>query len=189
MKQKTTLWRHIDRILIPWLELLSMIFENSVRKANCRQSIRHSPNGWLTVGFWIFTSATLKASMIFTQWMYEWRIILRIPQCKIQYGRKTVFLEMSTLFYAGLLKVWGNEMSFVGWIIVIIAVTSSVVQARVWQVESGGMSQSLSKWTQNSFWPYDDGDLCTAWRVLFPRIPLIDCLLSWIQRSFLRSVA
>ena len=91
MKQKTTLWRHIGRILIPWLELLSMIFENSVRKANCRQSIRHSPNGWLTVGFWIFTSATLKASIIFTQWMYEWRITLRIPQCKIQYGRKSLF--------------------------------------------------------------------------------------------------
>ena len=86
-----------------------MIFENSVYKANCGQSIRHSPNGWLTVGFWIFTSATLKASMIFTQWMYEWKITLHIPQCKIQYGRKTVFLEMSTLFYVGLLKVWGNE--------------------------------------------------------------------------------
>ena len=160
MKQKTTLWRHIDRILIPWLELLSMIFENSVRKVNCRQSIRHSPNGWLTVGFWIFTSATLKASMIFTQWTYEWKITLHIPQCKIQYGRKTVFLEMSTLFYVGLLKVWGNEMTLVGCIIVIIAVTSSVVQAWVWQMESGGMSQSLSKWTQNSFWPYDDGDCC-----------------------------
>ena len=104
-------------------------------------------------------------------------------------GIKTVFLEMSTLFYVGLLKVWGKEMSFVGWIIVIIAVTSSVVQAWVWQVESGGMSQSLSKWTQNSFWPYDDDDLCTAWGVLLPRIPLIDCLLSWIQHSFLSSVA
>ena len=64
-----------------------MIFENSVRKANCGQSVRHSPNGWLTVGFWIFTSATLKASMIFTQWMYEWKITPCIPQCKIQYGR------------------------------------------------------------------------------------------------------
>lgn len=170
-------------------ELFSMIFENSVCKANCGQSIRHSPNGWLTVGFWIFTSATLKASMIFTQWMYEWKITLHIPQCKIQYDRKTVFLEMSTLFYVGLLKVWGNEMTLVGCIIVIIAVTSSVVQAWVWQMESGGMSQSLSKWTQYSFWPYDDGDLCTAWRVLLPRIPLIDCLLYWIQRSFLRSVA
>ena len=53
-------------------------------------------------------------------------------------------------------------MTLVGCIIVIIAVTSSVVQAWVWQMESGGMSQSLSKWTQYSFWPYDDGDLCTA---------------------------